>query len=260
MIPFKCDLQVDNFVRFFENELSGMTANQREKIPFELMDKLFRRNGELTTHRLTFLQQLYVLTKALDEEVYILIKRNDNDLSFEDFEKYQKNKKKKEITIDEANYYLGKGVFVLSGRELMDWMSHLNNLSLSSAYNYGLRLKKTREPNLPIHEKEFRYFANLLSYYEGNKRKIIKYRQLQMPEWYILLYLCDGKSKGATAVYDEIYKDAINSSRKTILDAFKKLISRKYIQKFNKGKNTVYEITMAGKEEVKQIIRKYILT
>ncbi len=259
MIKFKCDFRVENFDRFFEYKVKNSTTEQRERLPFSIGQRLFRKDGTLTTSRLNFLQQLYILSQGIDSEIFLLVKNKDTGLGVVEFEKFQKNIKQRKYTQDESDDYFGKGIMVLAGKDVIDWMSHINGVSLSAPYNFALRMANTRDQKMPAHEKELVYFAKMISTYEGNKKRIIKDRQLSMPEWYILLYLCDGKERSATNVYEEVYAGALNASRAPILASFKKLVMRGYIQIFGKGKATTYSITPIGKAEIKTVIKKYII-
>lgn len=254
------DLQVDNFSRFFSLEVSKMTAEQKGNIPPEILSKLFKTDGTVTEKPMSFLHQLYVLYQGIGKEIFIVVKDEDKGLGIDDFNKFQKEQKKRKRTQDAAEYFLSKGVMVLGNTELLDWLSYLNSVTLSPAYKFALSIKNKKSAKIKEVNKEFSFFCNLLMTYEGNKKRIIRQENLTMPELYVLYYLADGKEKRSTPSYVEVYRNAINASRKQILNAFKSLTVKKYIDSWGNARATSYKITSLGKEFLYKIIHKYMMS
>jgi len=245
----KFDLQVDGFNKLFYLELAKMTATQKQNLLPEVLSKLFKIDGKPTEKKLSFLQQLYVLYQGIGKEIFIVIKDEESGIGIEDFSKFQKQQKKRSRTTDAAEYYLSKGLMVLGGAELMDWLSYLNSVSLSPAYKYALALKNAKGAKIKEANKEFSFFCNLLMTYEGNKKRITRQDNISIPELYVLLYMADGREKRSTPAYIEVYRNSINASRKQLLDAFKKLVTIKYLESFGKAREALY-----------RIINKYVIS
>ena len=258
-MDFKCDLQVENFDRFFALYANEITPAKKELLPSNLGFKLFKRRGEGTFYKLNFYQKWFILLRAFSVRCFFFIEDEQKGMGVEDFMKYKKRKKEEGISLEEGESQINAGVCVLGNKELIDWVSHLNDVTVSSAYNYGLKVKNTRDVDFPEAKKQFIFFANLLSNYESNKKKIIKDRGINMPDLYILQYLYDGKERAAKDTYNLVYKGAANCSRKQMMDGFKKLTQMSYIVMSGKGKNTVYKITALGAQSFGEIVQKYIV-
>lgn len=258
-MDFKFDFQADNFRRFFDFKVAQMTNAQKENIPAELLAKIFRRDGKITTKYISFVQQLYILAQSQLSNVFVCIEDRDSGIGMEEYTKFKRKQNGRKSDAEQAEQYLAHGSMTLVNKDVAAYLTHLNAVSFSRAMNYILKLKNTKQPLLPDLETEFIFITNVLANYEGSKKKMIRRDQLSMPEWYVLLYLCDGEEKGGAAIYRYKYLDAINASRLQILKAFKKLIAMNYIQGFGKTKKATYKITYLGKSKVTEMFRKYIL-
>ena len=82
---------------------------------------------------------------------------------------------------------------------------------------------------------------------------------LTMGELYVLLFLFDGKEHSATPVYENVLKGSFQSSKTTVLRAFKFLKEKNLLQQTGKTNMAVYKITPLGKVKVNEIIHKYII-
>lgn len=255
------ELQVDNFRRFFDSKVSGMTEANKEKLPAEILSSLFKHDGTITTRMFSFIQQVYILSKSGLSKIFILIEDTENGIGITDFEKFKKQQKSRQIDSKQADHYLAKGVMVISGEDVVDYTTQINRISLSAPMNYALKLKETNKPHrINDSDQAFCYLTEMLSNYEGNKKKLVRRHLLNIPDWYVLLYLADGKEKGATPMYKHVFVNAINSSRKQILTSFRKLLNLSYIKSFGKGRNTVYKITYLGKSILSELLIKYVIT
>ncbi len=191
--------------------------------------------------------------------MYILIKDPEAAIGVEDFEKFKKEMKKRSPSLDEVQHYIAKGVFVISGNDVADYVNHLNGVSLSPLYKYALKLKNGGRATSLQYDKEFIYLAEMLVNYEGNKKKFIKDRGLNIPEWYCLLYLADGRERKAVTIYEKTFRYATNASRPQIIFAMRKLVHMGYVTKFGKFRGVMYKITSLGRSEIREIIKKYII-
>lgn len=257
--PFKIDLHVDNFEKYFALKAQGMSESQKERLPVEISARVFKKGGRVSEALMPFLQQLYVLQKGLGSEIFIVIKDPDIGIGFSDFEKFQKQQNGSRTDITEAQHYLAAGVMVLGNKELMDWIAHLNFVSMSPYYNYIIKLKNSPYVKLPNHNEEVVRLCEMLSKYDGSKRKLLKDKNISVPEWYILMYLADGKQKGAVGAYRDTFSSAYNATRPQLHNAFKRLVSSGYIQSEGSAKKKSYKITAFGRTLIREIFHKYII-
>lgn len=258
-MKFKCDLNADNFNLFFAEQASSMTPGQRENLPPELLSKIFRRDGKVSTQKLNFLQKMYILSKGMGKDIFILMKDPDKGMGVYDFDRFSKHRQEREFDMEQADYYVSKGAIVMSGNELIEYVAHVNGVSVSPAYNYAVKLKNSKAEKMPDYEKELGYIVKILKNYEGNKRKIVTQKLLTVPDLYVLYYLNDGTERGATKAYTDDFKYSFNSSRQQILNAFRKLCGLGYIQKYGEGKFVTYKITAIGKVKLAEVLKKYVL-
>lgn len=243
----------------FLEEMGRATPSQRERMPAGMAVKVFKKSGLVTTKRLHFLQQLYILQLCLNKKIFIVVEGEGDGMGVEDFERHKKDMKKSQYPSAEAGVFLSTGTMVVGNKELIEWMGYLNNYFVGPAMNYALKLKNSQPVKFGSYLKEMVYFMSVLANYEGNKKKIIRHAGVTIPDWYVLMYLYDGKEKRAPDVYDRFYKDAINASRKQIMDSFKKNVHNGNVQAIGKAKATVYKITALGKSVVNDIVHKYII-
>lgn len=257
--PIKADLQVENFNRFFAIKAKEMTPLQKERLPAEVLARVFKGRGRISTERLSFLHQVYILQRAMNIETYILVGDENNGIGVKDWEMFKRQQNGKRTDSTEINHYLSSGIFVLGSRELMEYMDHLNMLSLTPLCNYILKLKNREASRVQPFQRELELVASAIVKYEGSRKKIVRQKGLSISDWLILLYLVDGKEGGATPIYTDVYKDSMNATRTNFFSSFKKLREIGYIQRFGKGKSTKYKITALGKSIVREVFNSYII-
>ncbi|MFK5173314.1 hypothetical protein ACI3QN_12440, partial [Propionibacterium freudenreichii] len=87
--------------------------------------------------------KLYILWKALRKNFFIVVEGDDtNGLTVEQFVEIKNAIKVRDYGVDRVNEFLiPQGTFVTGGKELMESLAYLNNLSTSPAYKYLLRGK-----------------------------------------------------------------------------------------------------------------------
>lgn len=259
LYDLRFDLQVDNFNRLFSLEISKMTDDQKKKLPAEILAKIFKIGGSPTERNMNFMLRLFILYQALGKQIYLVLLDENATLGISDFEKFQKEQKRRKYSEGAAEHYLSKGIMVVGNKDLIEYISYLNYLSTSPVYKYLISMKNHKSARMPDTSKEFSYICNFLINYEGNKKKIARHENINVPDLYVLYYLADGREKTATPAYIEVFRYCANASRKQILDAFKKLNTMGYIQSVGKARATTYRISPSGKELLYRIIYKYMI-
>ena len=258
-MALKFDIQIENLRRFFDYKVAQMTPAQREKLPSEILFRLFNKEGKLTKKPISFLEQIYVLTQSGMSNFFLQVEDVDNGVGVAELEKFKRKQNARRYDLAQAEKYLSHGNLILIGKDVADWYNQMNGVSLSGAMNYALKLKGTSAPKMSEKEVEFAYVCSMFAKYESNKKKIIHREQMTMPDLYVLLYLADDKEKNGSYIYKQAFIDATNSSKILILRAFRKLVMLGYINRFGAAKKTTYKITYLGKSAVSELFRKYIL-
>ena len=258
-MEFKCELDTENFDRFYAIKAAEMTERQKERLPQNVLKRAFTLRGKLSPKKITFPQILYVLFTALNYEWYIVLRDEEKAAGIEDFLKYAKEQKLRNYTEDHANELISKGQFVIGNKDLTDYLGYINYLCGSNAMTYSLRLKNTRPSKYPNFEKEANYIVNLISNYELNKPMMSKKKVIHGAEFHTLRYLYDGKEKKLSELYLSIYKGCFGCNKKQFLAAFRKLVSLGYLKRFGATVNATARITDLGRNAVNEIIHKYIL-
>lgn len=257
----KYDLQTENFDGYFELILSTMQPEQRNKIPDNLRTKLISQvDGKLRPSKLSFVEKVFILQRVFNRKWYIVIEGDGEEeaMSMEHFNKFRTQRIWNESLPSEANMMIRDGVHVIGERELIKWLFHLNDLCVSGAYNYGLKLRNVKPKNIFKEKKALNFFIKTLLTYEGNKRKIIRDYSIAILDFYCLLYLYDGKKKKAPELYEEVLLNAINVNKSSIMRSLKSLYDKKYIEKYGKEKDITYEITSFGINVINDILVKYV--
>lgn len=253
------DLLVENFNGLFDIQVASMNSGHKAFLPTPLLIKLFNIRGKPTTKKLTFFQKIYVLFRAFNKRIFLVIEDHERGIGIDDFTKYKKEYKKRLIESTQVDDLLSKGACVLGNKELVDWLSHLNRASMSSFYNYALKVKNCPPSKFPDHKKYFIYFSNLLTRYEGNKKTVTRELGINVTDLYILSYLYDGKEKSGSATYTTVYKSAFGSSKKQFIMSFKRLQTMGYIDILSSGRFAKYRITALGTDVFNNIVKKYVI-
>lgn len=257
----KFDLQMENFDGYFEWTVKGMSPEQRNKIPDNLKKKLIlQSNGKMRPSKLAFAEKLFILQKAFDKKWYIVVEgqQGEEAMSMEHYQKFREQRLWNDVRSSEANLMLVDGSFVVGDKDLIRWLFHLNDVCVSGAYNYGLKVRNVRPQNIFKERKSLHYFIRLLLFYEGSKRRIIRDFSLSMPEFYCLLYFYDGEKKKASPLYEDVLSAAVSLNKGIILRAIKRLNDKKYLDRYGSGQDTNYSITSFGINVVNDILVKYV--
>lgn len=256
---FKTEFRNENFDLYFAIKVSEMSEREKEKLPKEAIARIFTSSGKITTKPVPFLIQLYALTRAMNHAVYVVVKDEKNGFNFSDFERFAKDFKRRNVTTELTDIYNTRGEFILGNKEVVDYLEHVNRISVSPAMNYALKLRNSVKKSGESYDHAFNYVCSMITKYEGNKKKVVKHGLCTLPEWYVLLYLSDGKEKKLTPAYTEIFYDAVNASRNQIIRAFKSLAGRNLIQRHAVGRNVDYSITHLGKSMIREIMNKHMI-
>jgi len=200
------------------------------------------------------------LQRALDRKWHIVIESQvgEEALSVEHYKDFREQRVWNNVLSSEANLLLRDGVFVLGDRDLIRWLFHLNDVSISGAYNHCLKVRNVKPQNLFKERKSLMYFINMLLVYEGNKRRIIRDFGVNMAEFFCLLYFYDGSKKEVAPIYEEILAGAIAVNKGTILRGLRQLHQKGYTERYGNGKKISYSITAMGINIVNDILVKYV--
>lgn len=261
-MSLRYDINHENLAYYFGRRVSEIGQHSKELLPKDILYKIFDKKGKYRPEagrKLNFLSKLFVLTRAVKSKWYLVIEDEENGIGVEQFLEKINRQKNLSITIDNAEELGDSGAFVLGNAELIQAFAQLNNLSLSPAYNYISKFKQT-----PLKEKidwgeQAKYVLSFLTNFETVKKRIVKEREIQLPELYILLYLYDGISKPASSVYKVKYANAYNASKSQFQKAFGSLQAKGLVEKKGPNKIAQLKITALGISLVDEILCKYLI-
>lgn len=236
-----------------------MRPDQKANIPPEVLAKVFLKDGKISTKQFNFLMMLYMLNQGNGKKVVVAVLDDEHGMGVEQFYKFKKGIKKNKIPDGMVDACIASGDMVFSDSELMGWLSLINGACMSPAYKYALSIKNTSAPKVTNKAKEFSYICGMLMNYEGNKKRITRQENISIPELYILYYLSDGNEKRGVPLFTEVYKNAVNASRKQIFEGLKRLRETGLITMSGGKKNALYKITATGKERIYKMVSKYVI-
>lgn len=257
------DISSENFNFYFAKEITKITPEAKEKLPSDVVFKLFRGAGKFkptSMSKLNFIAKLFILWRALNKKWWIVVEDEENGIGIDQFQELKKAQKKRLIGIEEADQLTTTGSFVLANKELSDALGYLNLLSNSSAYNYLNKGKNIPVSGARSWNQNMKYIAKFLSHYEGNKKRWSNQNKINIPEFYVLLYVYyQDKPIVGSIMYREIYKQAFQSSPGKIKTAFGTLQIKGYLSKTGFSKGAMLQITPLGITVLNEILSKYAL-
>jgi hypothetical protein len=258
MAKLKIDIVNENLNFYFANQCADIGDLEKSKIPYTWLAKMFRANGRfnVTADKLPGLVKLYILAKAINKKIYIVID-DENGVGIDDF--LLLKKAEKTTFAQDAEALQINASFILGNKELIDGISYLNNLSNSSIYNYLTKSKNTAPSQISDWRLRMNYISKVISHYEGRKKKFLVENGITMQEWYILTYLCDGKDYPFKTLYHDVYKNGIAVSIPKMLTGLTQLRNKGYAEKVGVNKGSVVRITPLGRELAEKIIHKYFV-
>lgn len=255
------DLINENFDNYFANRMMEVTEFGKARIPPYLNVKLWKGDGTFNLKslpRLNALVRLWLLQKSLNKKVYIIIE-DEKGLSDEDFFKWKSGLMSQKESIELAEIFDTQANFFLGDKELCRTLSYLNQMSVSSAYNYVSKIKNIPKNKVQEFRKECQYVADFLANFESKKKRMVTEQNLNIAEFYTLLALYNGKPMLASSIYTEKFKSAYVASRIQIQRGFITLQNCGYIEKIGFRKGAKFKITAAGMGKVDDIMRQYFI-
>lgn len=254
------DIQHENFELYFGRSVEHLAPYQKEKLPKETTFKLFRRGGVFSarsTNKLSFLEKIFVLWKALNRRIYIIVEDHENGLDTEAFLKLREDEKKKRVGNEQANEMIVSSTFVLASKELCQTLSYLNEISVSPIYNYLQRFKNTPKSKIADYKHQMNQVMRFFSNYEATKKKMVMESGLNMPEFLVLIYIYNGEITQSSHIYKEVYRYCFQSSKTRIKQAFGSLQVKGYIEKIGVGRYAQIRITVLGTSKINEVTDKY---
>lgn len=261
-MPLKFDLQNDNFEYFFLEQVTQMSEHQKERLPKELLYKVFVKGFRVntkSTSKLSFIAKLFILIRSLNKRWILMIEDDEKGMSEEEFFKWKELTKRRNYTSDSATDLISEGEFVLGNSELFDGFHKLNSLSTSPAYTYIQKTKNNVSLKVPEYNRNMKQIIWFLNNYESIRKKMVVESGITMAEWLTLTFLYDGKEKTGAILYTEKFKYSYNTSSTKIKLSFGTLQNKGFITKYGNGQGCKLQITALGKDKVNSITDKFIV-
>jgi predicted transcriptional regulator len=255
------DIYNENFNHYFTEKLNGLTPEQKDKLPNELLYKIFKRGNEASAEALNFNEKTWILSVVFERNVTILID-DDEGLDTKDFVtaiKAQRGKKTNGELLEDLRVH---SAFALGNKELMTSMMYIAHVSCSSVY----QLVKQNVPNADHARNKkfmeaktaFNKTLGMLKHYEANTRRITMNYGLTMPEWYALINfaIAEGYAKD---FYNRDFKYSYNSNTRNLHKGLKSIALKGYISAKKVGIKDRYTITAKGMELLGRIFSNILL-
>jgi DNA-binding MarR family transcriptional regulator len=264
MEKLRLDIVSDNLDQYFQKACKQMGPEEKSNIPDPIISRLFMSRGRISQKSLTrigFLGKMFVLFKAQRKRVFVFVEGSpaENAMTITDFLNYRKSLKEKDFSEVMAGQMLTHAHFVLGGKDLMDSMGYLNDLSTGPAYNFLTRLKNGKKDSMSDWIRQREYVIKFLLTYESNKKKWLRDYDMSMSEFLSLMYMYNGREVTGSEMYNTALTNAHFSSGSRMREGLSSLKNRNYITKQGVSKGTLYRITPLGKHVIDEIVNKYAL-
>jgi hypothetical protein len=256
----KWEIDNVNFDHFMNDLLKTMTDGQRANLPMELAFKL-DKGAKYAVSMLTFTQKLYILSIAFNKKVTLIIE-DDKGLLPADFLpsiiKAQNGKKKTGELVDE---FRAAGAFFLGSHDLMNWLEYANMICATPMYRLMTGFRSDIKDRSKVQQRAQRVresvngILEMLVYYEGNKKRMSTDYNVGPAEWYALMFFYRGENT-PDKFYDEAFKYAYTSNRRTLSVALTSLKRRGFLDTRGAVRSTRYHITPKGKELTIKIMER----
>lgn len=246
------EIDCENFDLYFNKIIPLISQPARDALPKDISIKL-------RLNRVPFLGKLWLLWKALNKRIFIVVEEEEGGLSVEQFVELREAIKNRDYGIPKAEGLALSATFVTASKELADSFDYLNKLSTSPAYNF-LQKAKSRVVNKTSERiDQMTEICKFFVHYESNRKNITANTGIQMAEWLILIYLYDGKERPGSPIWKQVYRHSYNSSQNKIKVAYGTLQNRRFIEKIGERKWTKFKITPLGRAAVSDIMNRFAL-
>jgi hypothetical protein len=256
------DIGSENFDYYFFNQLQNISPKAKDELPRDISFKLFRGGGKVNatnSSKLNVVSKIFILWKCLKKKWWLFVEDEENGMSTEEFIKLREAAKKRDYSSEKASSLISSGTFVLASKELATNLSYLNYLSNSPAYNYISKNKNKVENKADEWNDRMTYIVKFFRWYEANKKVWVSQYGISIPEWYVLLYLYDGREVFGSPIHKEFYRRTYQSSPTKIKRCFGVLQTKGLISKTGDGRGAKLRITALGVDRVNTILTNYAL-
>lgn len=254
----KFDIQSENLDLYFAHEIMKMSDGQRNKVPSQLLYRVITRTGKYShigASRMSIIAKLIILVKGLNKNVFIVIEDEDGE-SIEDFSKLKKEIKGRKINQENVNMLCG--TYVAGGKELIDTLSYMDEVTSSPLYNYLNKIKNVPKNKVEKWGDEMTYIMNFLAKYEGGKKKWMSETGLNIQEFMILIALYHGNEVQSLGIIRETYKHSLYAGSTRMKMAFSTLQTKGLVIKHGVSKAAKMRITPIGKDLLNRIMIKIV--
>jgi hypothetical protein len=257
----KFDSDSENFDLFFQKQIEGIRFNSESGLPKEVIEKLYRKGGDInsvSTSKLSGMEKMYILWKALNNHCYIIIEDEKDGVGLEEYCRIRESVKRNppEPFNDNGTLHI-PFTFIKANKELSQVFSYYNQYCNSLAYKYAIGIKNKTINKIAKWKKETRYLARFLLNYEESKGRVSRNFGLATAELYVLLYLYDEEEKQATPLYKEKLYGVYGAGARQTKLAFVRLRNVGLITKRGTTNTAKYKITPLGIDKVNEFFKKY---
>ena len=256
------DIYNPEFNFYFTEKLNMMTPEQRNLLPIELSNKIFKKKNVASAGALAFNEIIYILSVVFKQNITIVVQDDKHGLSTKDF-KASVEAQKGNITNGELLEKMQmKSAFILSDKQLMQSLLYMNQVNCGPLFTL---LKEIISNNTHKRDKNYKgaktrieeIFKFLLNY-ETHKKRIATDFRLTMPEWYALLFFSTGEQLG-NDFYNKHFKYSYNSDRISLFRGLNRLYKEGYLNRRGGAKEHRYSLSGSGINLLQRILDTIIL-
>lgn len=257
------ELYNENFSRWFNILIEGITAQQQNMIPKDLAKRLYDRSK----NPLQFHQQMYLISAVFGIPVVVLIGSKGEDgegVKIPDLKEMLKTMKGKgKSTYEQAEQMFADFHFAVAGQDMIQGAMFTRLICATDIYKSVIPAVKRKTlggkaAKFEEHRSALRFMIRMFTSYESNKKRISTDYGFSMAEWYALLFFY-GEEKKGTTFYRETFKYAHAASQSLMKNALTRLVRDGYLTARGATHSRMYTTTAKGDDAILHIMDKLIL-
>jgi hypothetical protein len=254
------DIRIPNLDEFLLGLLYAMTEEQKERIPSELLNRIYKK-GSYSVDRLIFQDKVLLFSLVFKKHIAVVIEDERSSLTVEQFLNALRIEYGKARTTDVASDLQVNGAFVFGPKEVMDGYSYMRLASCTDIFRV---VSKVRRLSKGVNQNNYhkwmaamKYVTAMISAYEIHKGKIWKVHQIRQSEFYALLFFYHGE-KPFKDLLSSDYLLAEAGSYAKLARAVTDCIKKGLLMRRGDARKYMCSITAEGKRRVDAIFERII--
>lgn len=252
------DFYSENFDRYFEDLVEGMTPAQRMRLPDGILNRLFT-NKKNRAAALEFREKAHILSVAFGKRIVISIEDEKQGIPAEDYQRAVDAQSGKITNTNLLGYPRTGAGFIMADKNLMNSMMYLNHVYTTEIYSLLRPLKiSERSKKDTEYNKGFEAVRSLVGFilnYEMFKKRLVHEFDFSLSEIYAILYFSTGEKTGLD-FYKKDFRYSYNANSTHMFRALGSLTQKGYLS--SRGRPLKYSITARGLDVLNKIAHRII--